>query len=359
MTKPPTYFPQLTGIRAVAAYMVYLFHVTFPIGAVIQREFHIGVGVFFVLSGFLIYYRYFESFEHSRRWWVSYFKNRAARIYPMYLLLSIVTLLSLGAPLRDWLLSLTFAKGFFHDFYFTGISQGWSLTVEECFYFSAPLIFLLFRRHKFVLPLLMVYGVGLILTLSSQALGSPYGFFGSFRFTLVNTFLGRAFEFFVGMYLARLYLKRFQRAHASDGMASGQLTMLGLLITAGLVLWMASLQTPTELGLNHPVGIFINNILLPPAYALVFWGLLTERTIFRRFLSSKPMELLGKSSYVFYLIHVGPIQMWVSQMGVTLGLDFLSHYIFMFGALNLIAVGLFLWVEEPLNRRIRRTFGRP
>ena len=57
-------FDSLTSIRAVAAFMVYLHHFnpfigikTLYIGDFIS-EFHIGVTIFFVLSGFLISYNY-------------------------------------------------------------------------------------------------------------------------------------------------------------------------------------------------------------------------------------------------------------------------------------------------------------
>ena len=56
-------FPALTGIRAVAAFMVYIHHRN-PFDEVFFGkkihdffgEFHVGVTIFFVLSGFLITY---------------------------------------------------------------------------------------------------------------------------------------------------------------------------------------------------------------------------------------------------------------------------------------------------------------
>lgn len=66
MTAPhakPAYFPALTGVRAIAAYMVFIHHYKlFPGSFVGKRmfyffnEFHTGVTFFFVLSGFFIAY---------------------------------------------------------------------------------------------------------------------------------------------------------------------------------------------------------------------------------------------------------------------------------------------------------------
>ena len=56
-------FPSLTGIRAIAAYMVFIHHYnTFANKGLHDffGEFHIGVTLFFVLSGFLIAHRYYN-----------------------------------------------------------------------------------------------------------------------------------------------------------------------------------------------------------------------------------------------------------------------------------------------------------
>jgi peptidoglycan/LPS O-acetylase OafA/YrhL len=101
---------------------------------------HIGVPIFFVLSGFLITLRYSEQASLNRHWLRDYARNRFARIYPIYFLITMVTLvvlpLAAGASI-DWTtltMNLTLLRGFFTDFNFSGVPQAWSLTVEERFY---------------------------------------------------------------------------------------------------------------------------------------------------------------------------------------------------------------------------------
>ena len=71
MTKNLTYIPALTGIRAVAAYVVFLHHLSFFNNGTLLWQFtnegHIGVTIFFVLSGFLITLRYKGKVEMSRQ----------------------------------------------------------------------------------------------------------------------------------------------------------------------------------------------------------------------------------------------------------------------------------------------------
>src|SRR5687767_8287089 len=88
----PTALPELTGLRFVAASLVF-FHDRLPIGEASSwiawlAEGHVGVSLFFVLSGFLITYRYKQNFEEGfaspdffprfRR----YLLKRIARIWP-------------------------------------------------------------------------------------------------------------------------------------------------------------------------------------------------------------------------------------------------------------------------------------
>lgn len=154
------HFKELTGLRAIAAFMVYLHHYPFDFinsNSLVTRftnELNIGVTIFFCLSGFLIYYRYFENFNFTFSFFKKYFLNRIARIYPLYFILTIITFIfffnepsnySSKEKLIILFLNITFLRGFFDSFKFSGIIQGWSLTVEETYYFFAT-FFLVFQK---------------------------------------------------------------------------------------------------------------------------------------------------------------------------------------------------------------------
>jgi len=75
------HFPALTGIRAAGAMAVFFVHLPFNVG----RKIIIDVmPFFFVLSGFLIVYLYFNDEAVQKGQFKKYIVNRFARIYPVY-----------------------------------------------------------------------------------------------------------------------------------------------------------------------------------------------------------------------------------------------------------------------------------
>ncbi len=368
------YMPALTGIRAIAAFMVCIFHYN-PFKAYREatgwkhfafsfiNELHVGVTIFFVLSGFLICYRYYGTAVHiTRKWFGRYMMNRVARIYPMYLLITLLTFAltesnparyelipyKLSHPLveRVWvfILNLTMLKAFFYDYRFTGISQAWSLTVEECFYLSAPFFMLAIRRSRWawvVLPVgTLLFMVGLWQTIGQL---NFHGLFGSLKFMLNFTFFGRCLEFFAGIALA-VYVRK--RQLLPDFSRRGAwFTLAGIGFSLICVLFMADISGPDN-SKDTYAGIVINNLLLPIGVTLLFYGLLAENSWLRSLLSTKLFDILGKSSYIFYLIHVGVINILLKTYVA-------GNAVIQFILLNIISILLYKFVEAPIHSWLR------
>lgn len=372
------YYPALTGLRAIAAFMVFLVHSN-PMEAYRQpgspsnflREFidyfNVGVSIFFVLSGFLIAARYQQSITLSWQWWRRYMRNRVARIYPLYLLVTIITFIASQIsiaydPSRVWkfyhpkekllvlALNLTFLRGFFERFAFTLAGQGWSLTVEECFYLCAPFLLLGLsgRNWRLVAYPFMLLGTGLLLTtIGAHFYERLFSFFGSIRFMLNWTFFGRCIEFLVGMALALLLARRPE--HQQSGRyplaTAGGLLWISLCICA--FIYLEKDVTVKHIGFYNYSSIFVGNVILPIGIVLVLWGLIMERSWLSWLLETPVFELLGRSSYAFYLIHVGVLN-FVLDYFVTrnIGLKFVI--------INLVAIGLYKLVEHPIHSLLTR-----
>ncbi len=383
------YIPALTGVRALAAYLVFISHYAYIFDAsfphFVRRfflEFHIGVTIFFVLSGFLIAFRYFDSFQLTSNWFKQYLKNRVARIYPMYFLLTLGAFVyyyftrdpiitnGFSSAIGLFFMHITFVRGFFYNLNFTGIAQGWSLTVEECFYFSAPIVFFIAKKYnKFYLQALAITGFGFLMVLIFRNV-NWYGFFGNFTFMMLYTYFGRCFEFFVGIQLA-LFIRR-NGLERTNGI---KYTYIGFFLIFFCIWIMSQLAIPPgwSAGLHNPFGIVTNNYLLAISIAMFFYGLITETSFLKKILANKFVELLGKSSYIFYLIHLGYMYFllrlsfnWLNDQTFSIydkwGVDWHSPFeydslnlLYAFILLNAISIFLFKFIEEPLNHFIRKS----
>ncbi|MDO7886269.1 acyltransferase family protein [Hymenobacter cheonanensis] len=370
------YFPALTGVRALAAYCVYLYHFNpFParggsqleaiLWAVVDKFNNLGVGIFFVLSGFLIAVRYGGISTWSPGELRRYLGNRLARIYPIYFLLTCLTCLVFWLrpgydiygvwpayrPLDKVLvffLNITLLRGFSEQFLYSGVWQGWSLTVELCFYLLAPFLLLSARRTRWALLLwpLALLAVGALLVAGFSVVHT-YGFFASFDFMLGSTFFGRSSEFVSGVLLACVLPGRGAPAREGRGRLLGGLLLLGVLLAFKVVVPFDSWARPATSWL----AIVVNHLLLPASITLLFYGLLTEKSLLGKVLASKPLQLLGFSSYCFYLLHVGVIEMLVRHH-VT------SNSFGVFLLLNLLSILVFKFIERPahlyLTARLRK-----
>ncbi len=354
------YFPSLTGIRAVAAFMVYIFHFNPFIPEKFGNEvfsffdqFNAGVSIFFVLSGFLIASRYQDSVQSNWAWFRQYLLKRFARIYPIYFLLTTITFaiiwldtlpLPPGTSPKEfnsftlYLLNVTFLKGFFDLFKNTGLPQSWSLSVEECFYLCAPILFLLRTRINLFLQCCILFLFGLLLTLICSSI-SFFGFFSSLKFTLSVTFLGRIMEFYIGIKLFDLF--KYSKGEKASKYNFPLFTVFGIL---GMTLTLLLLSFLSSFDL---LKILAHIWLLPVFIALTFWGLLTEVSIIRRLLETEIFQLLGKSSYAFYLLHMGFLQVLLYKF-------FNTDYTMIFISITLISVAVYKLIEEPLQKFITK-----
>ena len=308
-------------------------------------QFHIGVPLFFVLSGFLITLRYYDSSEMTFGWLSRYFRNRVARIYPVYFLLTVTTLLI--QKQRDpfyWILNLTFLPEFLNKHHFQ-LPQAWTLGVEECFYVSAPLIFLLLKRKQNILfPFFSILLMGTGLHFFGRFIGHS-GNFETWSLFFSRTYFGRCFEFFCGIALAKWVLTH--GGLSSVAVRRGfKLTLCGGLGILGVATAMSFLP-PSASSLDLPAGLFLNNLGLPVFVVSLIYGLLIEKNLFQAFLQSPLMSLLGKSSYAFYLVHMGFIP---GLLLGRLGLNTFESFVLMV----LASVLIFKAFEEPMQELIKR-----
>ncbi|WCN81361.1 acyltransferase family protein [Micromonospora sp. LH3U1] len=145
--------PALDALRAIGAVAVVGHHVGFQTAVTMNTTWggwlarlDVGVAIFFVLSGFLLFRPWALSAAtgrarpRARR----YLWRRALRILPAYWLAVLVCLIVLPdnrpASAGDWVRHLTFTQIYQPGQLRYGLSQTWSLATEVAFYLILPLI---------------------------------------------------------------------------------------------------------------------------------------------------------------------------------------------------------------------------
>jgi peptidoglycan/LPS O-acetylase OafA/YrhL len=158
----PDRVASLTGIRAVAAILVVATHAAYTTGKYVHGYFglicsrmEIGVPIFFVLSGFLLFRPWVKSLATDtpppslgRYAW-----HRVRRIMPAYtvtvLLAYVVYHFRTAGPnaghtwiglFRNLTLTQIYAGNYLRSYLHQGLTQMWSLAVEGAFYVVLPLL---------------------------------------------------------------------------------------------------------------------------------------------------------------------------------------------------------------------------
>jgi len=358
-TNEMKHIPVMTGIRFIAALMIFLFHYGGGLNdpGSLYRQLFLGVHVFFVLSGFIICYTYYDQVTLSRKFLGSYFVKRFARIYPLFFVLTTLTFIVIfknyaesSTWLKEYLLNISFLKGFSENYFLSGIGPTWSLTVEETFYFLAPFIFFVISNKKILFPqILFLWAVGALLVVIFSS--TPFdGFFADAQFVAFVTFFGRCFEFYCGIWLAL----RLKEAKGFQGLKTNWrfpiFTVVGLAGMIAIIFLLALVGSYySQPSVETLPGILLSNILFPVAVTVFFMGLLIEQTWVNRFLQSPLMQLLGKSSYALFLVHTGIIAVAIQK-------NISNNIIVLFVLLQLLSILLFKGFEFPVNRWIRKKF---
>lgn len=155
----------LDGLRAIAVLFVITSHtVLWPYLGIENPRImslmngHIGVSIFFALSGFLITSLLIKEKESTGGVdLIAFIKRRAIRIFPLYYL-AIFFLMYMDSIGRASIPNCAYPYALTYTINFIGkscthqtLSHFWSLSVEEHFYIFWPIVFLLGKRYTLII----------------------------------------------------------------------------------------------------------------------------------------------------------------------------------------------------------------
>jgi peptidoglycan/LPS O-acetylase OafA/YrhL len=368
-------FPLLDSVRAIAALSVLVFHAAFWSNITLTgsdvapflTRLDVGVTIFFVLSGFLLYRPFVRSHllgtPPPRA--IAYGWRRALRILPAYWLA--LTLISLIVPQPD-----TFEPSHavvyyglvqvYGDLALGGIAQAWTLCVEITFYALLPLWALLLRRwagsvRTELLALVALAGIGVAWTLVAVLGASDPDHANTSRMLVwLPAYLD---HFALGMALAVVSV-----AAERDGLlwrpaawigARPWLAWLGAAVAFVLVAVGIGLRPQNRLDSPMTAVQYLGRHWL---YAAVAVGVLLPAVFgppregaIRRVLGHRWLLYLGVISYGIYLWHNSLMEELVGRIGRdgTYG-DFVLYILAGVSLAVIVATVSWRWFERPLLR---------
>jgi peptidoglycan/LPS O-acetylase OafA/YrhL len=352
--------PALTGMRIFAAVAVYLSHLPTPAGAskpvaTFLGSGYCGVTIFFVLSGFVLAYNYFDSLKApspGKIW--EYLVARFARVYPLYLLFLLFIMVEMhaaGISVSGWwshaLAIQAWDPNGERTFSFN--QPAWSVSVEFFLYACLPLLIPVVAKLRSVRSMLLtaaavvtvIAGLAAWFVLTGKG-DLPYTDPSSAHRWLYRTPLTRIGDFMLGILAARLFLTiGHQRAAVTLGRV---LTPLSILAIVALMAWPGLYYTAWSWDLAYAV----------PAVLLIFGLAVAPRTIPARFLALPAIVLLGEASYAFYLIHFNAIGWFGAGLwSVSFSISRLVTEAMVLGMILALSIGLHVSVEMPARKFLR------
>lgn len=319
----------LDGLRAIAVTMVFLYHAVPAAPALAPHlsrvviHLNIGVQIFFVLSGFLIYGPFARAHLAATRPPTpsGYAVRRAFRIYPAYW----VALAVMGV--LGWITFTTHTDIATHAtltyLYFPdrghhgGLTVSWSLVAEVTFYVLVPIWAAVMRRAAHTDAVraecrgaLALVAVGYAcIWIAAYVRKGP---------VLVTFFMPTLAPLGSGMVLAVLAAARDRDARVSRGIARLEpllswswLLALGCFLILCLPPRTSFVATPGQQFWHQCWQTPIAVLLVAPAALIT-----PERSRFLRVLALRPVTFVGTVSYGFYLWHNSAVIGPLSRLGI-------------------------------------------
>ncbi|WP_354101362.1 acyltransferase [Bradyrhizobium sp. RT5a] len=306
----------VNGLRGVAILMVVLHHLFIPyagsaplhpgqldrdgIFAAFIANAWLGVQIFFVLSGFVLYLPYRLGRRKTLRFsdFSSFYLHRAQRLLPLYYIVVFVSLAlhaqsAVGS--RGWyleaggLISTLFVFSP-HGFMPPSNIVLWSVGVE--IWFSLLFPFLLLAIHRWGIGTVVVATLTASMVFIIIGASIPIANVGSFR-PFTSGIFGSCYEFVLGMLACHLYVRRLENRQR---LASSLLTLLSALPLAVLGLYLSHYASWLMVRV-------LGGMLFSFSFSLFLLGSLFAGRLLRSLLENWPMQLLGCMCYSIYAWH--------------------------------------------------------
>jgi peptidoglycan/LPS O-acetylase OafA/YrhL len=350
----------LTGLRFVAAFYVFVFHIhiRWPVTDVpflknLLGQGAVGMSLFFILSGFVLAYRYADETAPLG----GYFANRFGRIYPIYAVAALVTLPFIGiswgkgsiseigtAAIQGLILvmaNIFLIQAWFPQFFdYWNDGGSWSISVEAFCYVLLPFLLPTMLRLSPKQLLLVAFVCWMLATLPGLV-GSIFP--GAPRVVYYATPIFRLPEFMLGVcsYLA------FRNGYENRPRYQWALPAL-------IVLYLGVLGPVFPNYIGH-------NWIVVPAFSYLVFSLAGGQGGLASILSNPLIVWLGRISYCFYSFQaIVILSLTRFHDRIVSAIPSLASnklfFILAFSMVSSISVAGYYLIEEPGRRKIGKLY---
>ena len=281
--------PHLNGLRAIAVFLVFIYHIGVIFHYPLLSGGYLGVDIFIVISGYLMMKIASEKYDN----FINFIKRRFERIFfPLIFLIFILIFINFFFLNYDSFIEfnkiikfvISFSSNLF--FYFCELNYNsfetslnpllhtWSLSLEFQYYVFFGFLFYCLNIRNFFFYFLIFFIIFVFF------INNNY----NFKFYLLPT---RLTEFFIGVFVYKYKIKIF---HLSKNLKQFLIYCSILVISVFI--------------LKHDLYPISNGLIIFFSISVgLLIVLLNENKLFLKLLIFKPISYLGKISYSFYLWH--------------------------------------------------------
>ena len=350
--------PVLTTLRFPAAFAIVLYHflVYTPCPAWIWDGFSAGVSFFYVLSGFILYYNYFDLKDRGFFWFA-----RFARIWPVHIATLIMAFLVMPFDRllghASWQITLPANILLVHAWLplkgsvlsFNGVS--WSLSVEAFFYLCFPWLLSGLNRRGPLFLLAASFGIGFVVILLATIYWPNNAVY-------VSTFnpVCRVFEFVLGMATCRFWLEGREARVTVLGNWLGR-EILAVIISLALVVALPAAIMESKIA--NPTTAWLGLETCALGFAALIWVFAHEAGPISRALSRRYLTWLGEISFAVYMCHQIILRRLIpDQPKFTDTTRVLETFALVLVLTLLVAAAIFHLVETPARHALVAAYKR-
>ncbi|HDJ1463600.1 TPA: acyltransferase [Serratia rubidaea] len=339
------YFFGITGLRAIAASLVLIVHSSAMLSfghsisplVILTNS---GVDIFFIISGFIITYAHWNDFGGGISNIRKFFKKRAIRIYPMYVIFTLITTGILIA-IPSLFFSLKYSNSLLLSSLFFIPSQmdngdvtlilavAWTLSYEVVFYLIFAIAMIFPRRYGLALICISLALWSILHTVYHGEYISEY-----FLSTL-------PLEFLFGVLLCSVFM------HSGNGLRVNKPLSYFFVLLSIVSILTIPFHFPYDISELRGNGRFIYFGI--PSLILFFALFNTGRP--KNPIVSKSIELIGNASYVTYLSHfltIGVIKFIMKRIEIIQSIPLFIIVIFSCIACTTVGILVHIFVERKV-----------